>query len=244
MTARDGLKRCVSRFPSLLSLLRAVRSLLSPKERAIRSLQRHKADHLLQPSPTTKVDRHPALFAFAQQRLSEEGEVRILSFGCSTGEEPLSLASYLPDALIDAVDINPRSIAIARRRTRKQGIKIINFQVGDRPPALVECYDAVFCLSVLRQGQLDADQPEICSDIFPFSKFEATVGGLDRTIRPGGLLFIWGSNFHFAHSAIANKYRAIEVAGTRPHYGTFYGPDDVLLESSKAEYFVFEKLRS
>lgn len=244
MAARDGLKRCVSRFPRLLSLLRTVRSLQSPKERAIRNLQRNRAEQLLQPSPTTKIDRHPALFAFARQRLSKEAGVRILSFGCSTGEEPLSLTTYLPDAIIDAIDINPRSIAIARLHAKKLGIKSVNFQVGDRPPALSECYDATFCLSVLRQGQLDADQPEKCTDIFPFSKFQATVAALDRTIRPGGLLFIWGSNFHFSDTAIANRYRAIEVAGTRPHYGTFYGPDDVRLESSQAECFVFEKLRS
>jgi SAM-dependent methyltransferase len=244
MTGRDVLKQFVSRFPRLLSLMRNIRSLLSSKERAIRKLQRNSAEHLLQPSPTTKVDRHPALFTFVQKRLAAKGEVRILSFGCSTGEEPLSLASYLPDAIIDAVDINPRSIAIARRRAKEQGINSINFRVDDRPPASSECYDAVFCLSVLREGRLDADQPDKCTDIFPFSKFEATVAALDRNIRPGGVLLIWGSNFHFAHTAIANRYCALKVAGTRPHCGAFYGANDVLLGSSKAEYFVFEKLQS
>lgn len=214
-----------------------------PEARAIHRLQRHQAEPLLQPYPTTGLDRHPALFAFAQQRLAGENDVRILSFGCSTGEEPISLARYLPDAVIDAIDINPRSIAIARRQATQSGCRAVTFTVAGQPPAVEGYYDAVFCLSVLRHGQLDTERPQSCAKILAFAKYEAAIAALDRTIRSGGLLFIWGSNFHFADSIVASRYRPLYVTGTRPHFGAFYGPDDILIEQSKAECFVFEKLQ-
>jgi 2-polyprenyl-3-methyl-5-hydroxy-6-metoxy-1,4-benzoquinol methylase len=243
MSARAGLKRFLTRFPRLLLFARTIRSALSPDERIIRRLQRNQTEQFLQPSPTTRFDRHPTLFAFAQQRLAGRSDIRLLSFGCSTGEEPLSLASYMPDAIIDAIDINPRSIAAARRNATKMGNNRISFELNGQPPAVDEFYDAVFCLSVLRHGQLDGDQPKSCSEIFPFAKYESVIAALDRTIRPGGLLFIWGSNFHFTDCAVAERYHALDIPDMRPHGGAFYGSDDGLLESSKAVTFAFEKLR-
>lgn len=207
----------------------------------IRRLQREQAVELLQPFATTSEDRHPMLFNFAQQRLSGKGAC-ILSFGCSTGEEPCSIAQYLPDALIDAIDINPRSIAIAQRRASKLGLANINFAVNGKPPQAQSQYDAVFCLSVLRDGRLDADLPESCAEIFPFAKYDAAVAALDHVLRPGGLLFIWGSNFHFSDSGVAARYRSIDVPGTRPHKGAFYGPDNRLIDGATEGQFVFEKL--
>ncbi len=176
---RARLKQTLARWPRLLSVVRKVRSALSPEARAIRRLQRQQGHYLLQPFATTKADRHPALFAFAKDRLAGKSELRILSFGCSTGEEPLSLMDYFPDAMIDAIDINPRNIAIARRNAAAKAAARINFSVGTHPPDVPAHYDAIFCLSVLRHGQLDAHQPLSCSDIFPFSKFDAAVTALD-----------------------------------------------------------------
>lgn len=239
----DLLKRRLDRAPMLLGLLRAIRRVMRPEARTIHRLQRKQGEILLQPFPTTSIDRHPALFDFARQRLAGKSDVHILSYGCSTGEEPLSLSRYLPNAVIDAMDINPRSIAIARRRAVKLKCRAITFTACGHPPTVDGIYDAVFCLSVLRHGQLDADRPKSCSEIFSFAKYEAAVAALDRTIRPGGLLFIWGSNFHFSDSKVAKRYRPLEVPGMRPHLGAFFGPDDALLESSGADQFVFEKLR-
>lgn len=207
----------------------------------IRRLQHEQAGELLQPFATTSEDRHPTLFAFAHQQLEGKG-ARVLSFGCSTGEEPCSIAQYLPDAVIDAIDINPRSIAIAQRRAAKLGLANINFAVSGQPPQDQSQYDAVFCLSVLRDGRLDADLPKSCAAIFPFTKYEAAVSALDHVLRPGGLLFIWGSNFHFSDSSVAARYRPIEVPGTRPHKGAFYGPDNRLIDGATESQFVFEKL--
>jgi hypothetical protein len=104
-------------------------------------------------------------------------------------------------------------------------------------------YGAIFCLSVLRHGHLDAHRPLSCNDIFAFSKFDAAVTALDLTLRPGGLLFIWGSNFHFSDCTVADRYRPLDVPGMRRQAGAFYGPDDVLLTDGQAQSFAFEKLR-
>jgi SAM-dependent methyltransferase len=244
MTRRlKALRRRLAAIPALGSAVRAVRSMVLPQQRMIRRLQANQGAALLQPFPNTSPDRHPALFAFAQARLAGRRDVRLLSFGCSTGEEPLTLHRYLPEAAIDAIDINPRSVASARANAARQGCTQIAFTVGAAPVRGAEPYDAVFCLSVLRHGQLDSERPQSCRAIFPFAKYEAALTALDQALHPGGVLFIWGSHFRFADSVLADRYRPLDVPGMRQQTGIVYGPDDLRLESAKVSQFAFEKLR-
>ena len=166
----------------------------------------------------------------------------ILSYGCSTGEEALSLADYLPGATIDAVDINPRSIALARAAGAREGKGHIRFICAAEPPAAPRVYDAIFCLSVLRHGRLDAEEPHDCSAILPFSRFSDTVAALDRCLKPGGVLVLWGCNFRFDDTATAAHYRMRTAAGRKPQGGVFYGPDNQRLAITTYDRFVFEKM--
>lgn len=226
----------------LRRLARGLRRVVLPGARAIARLEREHADRLLQPSPFTRFDRHPALFAFVRERLAERSEPHLLSYGCSTGEEPITLARYFPQARIDAVDINPRSLAIARRRAARAGCPGIAFQLSGEPPSGPACYDAVFCLSVLRHGDLDAHRPASSAALFPFARFEEVVAGLDRRLKPGGLLVIWGSNYRLTDSALAHRYRSLAVPGIRPQGGAFYGSDERRIDEAGWTRFVFEKL--
>ena len=60
-----------------------------------------------QTSPDTSEDRYPVLFDLAS-KLAPDAE-RILSFGCSTGEELQAIRRRFPDAEIVGAEINPRS---------------------------------------------------------------------------------------------------------------------------------------
>ena len=64
----------------------------------------------------TLPDRYPWLFDFAAERLGRIAAPRLLSFGCSRGDEVFSLARRLPQATIKGIDIDPRNIAACRAR--------------------------------------------------------------------------------------------------------------------------------
>jgi hypothetical protein len=61
----------------------------------------------------TALDRYPEIFAAAAA--AAPNARRILSFGCSTGEECVTLANYFPNAQIVGTDINPVNLLKARR---------------------------------------------------------------------------------------------------------------------------------
>ena len=240
---RDGARRQLRAIAPLRLIVRLVRDWATPSGRALRVLQRDHGDWLLQPSPTTKRNRHPDFFAYVRQQLEPLSSPSILSYGCSTGEEALSLADYLPQARLDAVDINPRSIAVARAAGAREGKAQIRFICAPEPPLdAIGAYDAIFCLSVLRHGLLDAEEPQDCSAILPFSRFADVVAALDRCLKPGGLLVLWGCNFRFDDTATAAHYRLRTDASRKPQGGVFYGPDNQRLTISTYNRFVFEKM--
>ncbi len=209
---------------------------LDPHSRAVAAAQRRFPGELLQPAGTTSEDRHPALFAELRRQLADRSEPRLLSFGCSTGEEALTLLYYLPRARIDAIDLNPRAIAKAQQRARSDRIVFAN---RGTPPG--ESYDAVTCLSVLRHGELDRLRPDSCSAILSFARVEEVLRQLDVVLKPGGLLAIWGSNFPFAQTGLAAGYEAIEVPGMQAESGAFYGADDRRLPLKRNAQFLFRK---
>lgn len=57
-------------------------------------------NHYHQFSNFTKIDRYPTLFEMAKQAFENVEHPKILSFGCSTGEEVATLSKYLPHASI------------------------------------------------------------------------------------------------------------------------------------------------
>lgn len=224
-------------------LLRRALDVLTPVGRGRLALW-WRGDDVLQPETYTRLDRHPALFRMLAQRLAQVPEPRILSVGCATGEEAFTLAGYLPRARIEATDVNPGCIAVARRRLRERGGGTIRFHCAAWPDRdRWEPQDAVLCLSVLRHARLDAERPASSAAILPFARYAAMIDALDACLRPGGTLILWGSNFRFADTAVSGRYREVSVPDQRPHRGAFYGPDDRLTALASDNSFMFEKLR-
>ena len=232
-------------------MLRAVRRVLrmahravSPEARGVRALEQNWQHSLFQPYPTTTWHRHPPLFAAVKDALTDISEPRLLSYGCSTGEEAFSLKEIIPNAQITAIDINPRSIAIARRTARRLRVEGIDFACAAAPPprGAIAPFDAIFCLSVLRHARLEAECPESCADILPFARAQALLHRLDDLLRPRGFLVLWGSNFRLRDTGIASQYAWVPVNGRKPHRGPFYDRDDRRLDAQDTSEFLFQKV--
>jgi 2-polyprenyl-3-methyl-5-hydroxy-6-metoxy-1,4-benzoquinol methylase len=161
--------------------------------------------NLLQPANKTCEDRYPRIFRIIRDKLGNCPELRLLSFGCSTGEEVFTLRQYFPNAEIKGIDINPRNIAICQRRLRSRRDERLSFQVGDSPVGEeTASYDAIFCMAVLRHGGIGAAAR--CDHLIRFSDYERIVSDLARCVRVGGFLIMRHSNFRFGDTKVATRF--------------------------------------
>lgn len=186
-----------------------------------------------QPYIYTLPDRYPWLFRFARSALSDVPAPRLLSFGCSTGDELASLRHVFPEANIRGLDIAPSAIAGCRAR----------FACDDRVSVAVaastagepdESYDAVFCLAVLCHGDLTVSRARRSDPLFPFANFERAVADLARCVRPGGYLFIHTSNFRFCDTATAPLFETVlEAQPEQIAADLLYDRNNCLLEAMR-----------
>jgi SAM-dependent methyltransferase len=162
----------------------------------------------------TALDRYPEVFAAAAnfgRTMLADGDtrpLRILSFGCSTGEECFSLRQYFPDAAIYGCDINKAVLAIAAGRQRHGGITF--FHSSSQTLAEHGPFDIVFCMSSLCLFP-EADRPSGENGTFPFSAFDNLVSEIDRNLRPGGLLVVYNASYPFKLSRVATHYDVVEA---------------------------------
>ena len=201
--------------------------------------------NLFQPFIDTWLDRYPLLFAFAREKLESDRQANVLSFGCSTGEEVFTLRSYLPDAAIKGVDINRRAIAACKSKLDRCPDPKIAFQVAnsirDEKPA---SYDAIFCLAVLRHGDLADSGATNSEAVIPFAAFEAMMDDFARCLRIGGLLFIAHSNFRFCDTAVSHGFEvALSLPSAEPHPRTpIFDRDNRLMRGAAYGDLVFRKV--
>jgi SAM-dependent methyltransferase len=195
-----------------------------------------------QPFGDTKPDRYPRIFAFVRDQFAGRDDLNILSFGCSTGEEVFALRRYFPHATIKGVDINRGAIAIARRRLRRAPDPRLSFTTGASTAAEpASFYDAIFCLSVLRHGDLSRPSVTRCDHLIRFADFAAAIADFDRCLKPGGLLALRHSNFRLsdapAAAAFATVLRIPADAKT-----PLFGCDNRLLKDATYPDTVFRKI--
>src|SRR5258708_8966611 len=91
--------------------------------------------NLFQPDNFTLPDRYPHLFQLAATTIGDGPEKRILSFGCSTGEEVFALRRYFPSATIVGIDINRHNVALCERKLAKRPDPAISFRTAHSPAA-------------------------------------------------------------------------------------------------------------
>ncbi len=223
-------------------ILRALRRLASdPAYRGEWRARLKPAPGTFQPFGATRPDRYPVIFRCAAQLLPAATPLRLLSFGCSTGEEVFTLRTYFPHAQIKGVDINPASIKVAARRLARAPDPRLAFAVADSTaPEAAASTDAIFCMAVLRHGGLtDAAR---CDPLLDFADFARITADFARCLRPGGLLVLRHSNFRFAD---APAYAGFEVAARVPtRGGPLFGPDNRRLPGAVYDETIFRKRTS
>ncbi|HSH67985.1 MAG TPA: methyltransferase domain-containing protein, partial [Bacteroidia bacterium] len=163
-------------------------------------------------STYTKKNRYPELFNECKKFFRNRTDLKILSFGCSTGEEVESLGLFLTDASITGVDINKYCI---QQCNKKYKHPLWNFiHVSSAEFLNSANYDAVFCLAVFQHPE-NRYKKNNSSKKYPFSKFEDQLEGLDKKLKPGGLLFIDHSDFSFLQTRVSKKYTVLKTAPNR-----------------------------
>ena len=178
--------------------------------RSVMLLRWRDPKNLFQPFSETSLDRYPELFRFARNQIGDSDTHRILSFGCATGEEVFTLRRYFPLATIVGLDINPRSIALARKKLRSTGDGRIGFDVAGSVSKDVGLFHAIFCMAVFRHGGLEASGLNgRCDHLIRFEDFERTLGELVERLLPGGFLFIEHSNFRFSDTASSSEFEVV-----------------------------------
>ena len=216
-----------------------------PDYRSVALLRLEKPNNLFQPYLNTWPDRYPPLFTFAREKLGLDPQARILSFGCSTGDEVFTLRQYLPQAFIKGVDINRRSIAMCRTQLDRSPDPKISFEVaGSTSGEETAYYDAIFCLAVLRHGDLATSGAISSKQIIPFANFDSMVTDFARCLKIGGFLFIAHSNFRFCDSPISRCFEtAFSFAAPNADPRTpLYGIDNLLLHDQAYGDLAFRKV--
>lgn len=211
--------------------------------RETRWFYRARPNDLFQPSNATLPDRYPEVFAFVQRELGAESSVKILSFGCSTGEEVFSLRNYFPRATIKGFDINPGNIAVCRRRLKSVGDPGITFDTGGTLAGeATASYDAIFCLAVLRHGDLARKHALRCDPILHFERFSVAVDSFRRCLKPGGLLAMRHNNFRLCDAPASRGFETIlRICHPGLEKTPLFGPDNLLLPEATYPDTVFRR---
>jgi 2-polyprenyl-3-methyl-5-hydroxy-6-metoxy-1,4-benzoquinol methylase len=191
----------------------------------------------------TLPDRYPWLFEFAKSRIGDDPRTRLLSFGCSRGDEVFSLRKYFPAAEIKGVDVDPRNIKQCLKRSRSEPAQRVTFAVAsttENEQAMT--FDAIFCLAVLCHGDLTATGAVRCDPHVRFEDFERIVTDFERCLKPGGLLFLHTANFRFSDTAVAPRFDVmLEAKPEQLAPDVLFGRDNRLLKGVRYHEVAFRK---
>ena len=138
----------------------------------------------------TAPERYAELFDFVAQ--SRPDARRILSFGCSTGEEISAIRRRFPDAYVLGAEINPRSRAAARRTHRADAkVRIATSIAGERP------FDIIFAMAVLQfqPKRIERDGVTDLSKMYPYERFDRGLTHLCGALARGGLLCVMHAHY-------------------------------------------------
>ncbi len=196
-----------------------------------------------QTTPLTYMDRYPQIFAACRDLFADRPAIRILSFGCSTGEEVISLRRYFPDAHIVGAEINPESLALCLKQPVDDRM---TFVVSD--PATISQqgpFDLIFCMAVLQRTPRSVETKRMPSlkKLYPFEKFDLQVRELDAYLREGGVLVIHHTQYFFRDSSVASKYETLDTGHFPAGYVPSYDRNSMRVDGADKGGSIFRKIR-
>ena len=126
-------------------------------------------------------------------------DANILSFGCSTGEELLSLRRLMPAARLTGVEINPRARRLAASRTAHDPLTEV-VETLPRGP-----FDAVLALAVLQREphRVEAEGIIDLARLYPFVRFDTALSALVDRLAEAGLLAVIHAQYRVEDSSAA-----------------------------------------
>jgi len=100
---------------------------------------------------------------------------RVLEIGCGRGTGALLVSRAFLPRRIDGIDIDPRMVRLARRRSRRGGACRLDFRVGDAQhlPFADRSMDAVFNFGIIHH----------------LEDWRAGIREIARVLRPGGAFY-------------------------------------------------------
>jgi len=191
-----------------------------------------------QPVNHTRPDRYPDIFAFVRDQFADPAApLNILSFGCSTGEEAMTLRRYFPGAFVTGLDVAPDNI-LCCLRLRDDRLRFARTNSTRGEPSAF--YDAIFCMAVLEHVDLQKKPPAKCEPLIRFRDFEETVIDFARCLKPGGLLVVWRSNFRLCDTAVSGLFDPLPARFADPLTPVpRYSRSNLLLADDDYPYTVF-----
>jgi hypothetical protein len=196
---------------------------------------------LHQTTVLTWMDRYPRIFSACRDYFGQRYDLRVLSFGCSTGEEVVTLRAYFPSAWIVGAEINWRSLAFCRARSVDDRTAFV-YSTPDAIRAHGP-FDAIFCMAVLQRTPHIVEAEGIASlkDVYPFEKFEQQVSELDAMLRPGGLLVVHHTQYRVRDTALGSRYTPLNVSDVPPDRLPLFDRNSVRIPDALREGSIFVK---
>jgi hypothetical protein len=220
----------------------AKRICLDEDFRSILLLQLLNAKNVHQTTALTYMDRYPNIFSACREFFDEKKDLKILSYGCSTGEEVLTLRRYFPTAQIIGADINKHSLEICKKIPVDEKITFIY-----STPSEIQKYgpfDAIFCMAVLQRKPhyIAAEGINSLKKIYPFEKFERQILELDEVVKPQGLLIVHFTQYSLNDTSIATKYEALGDYNQNDYLSPVFDKNCNLIKNQTGQNSIFVKL--